>query len=134
MLIFLLWWPPFFLMYLQIVCVCFTWLLVTRFREMCADWRVFGACLAVYLFEQQLPLYCIRMIVEDRSDNRTKTLLQMKRFIYIYIHIYIYMYMYHVSSTMYVEMGVCVQNTCYDMKPEKYMDKGHNGPSVLDIN
>ena len=25
------------------VCVCFMWLLVARFREMCAEWRVFGA-------------------------------------------------------------------------------------------
>jgi hypothetical protein len=36
----------FFWMYIQVyVCVCFTCLLVTRFREMCNDWRVRVACL-----------------------------------------------------------------------------------------
>ena len=38
------------------MCVCFMWLLMTRCREMCTDWRDFENCLAVYSVEQQVLL------------------------------------------------------------------------------
>jgi len=58
------------------VCVCFAWFLVIRFREMCTDWRDFGACLAAYLVEQQLPLYSTSKIIEVGTADRTTTILK----------------------------------------------------------
>ena len=73
------------------VCVCFAWFLVIRFREMCTDWRDFGAYLAAYLAEQQLPLYSTSRIIEVATADRTMTILQNENMhIYIYIYIYIY--------------------------------------------
>jgi len=48
--------------------------------------------LALYLVEQQLPLYSRSRITEDGTADKKITTLQINR--YIYTHIYIYTYIY----------------------------------------
>ena len=43
--------------------------------------------LALYLVEQQLPLYNRSRIIEDGTADKKMTILQMNRYMYIYIYI-----------------------------------------------
>ena len=116
-------WPPFILNVLT-KCVCVSCGFWWQDSEKCALSGAFLVpLLAVYLVEQQLPLYGTSRITEDGTAHRTRTILQIKRYIYIY--------MYHISGTMQVERCMSVDDTSYYMKPEKNVEQVTQWPINL---
>jgi hypothetical protein len=71
------------------------------------DW-----CLSVvYFVEQELPHYSTSPIIMNDPANRIMT--NCKKNIYIC----------RISKTMYVELGVSVNDTSYDTKPQPYVEQ-----------
>jgi hypothetical protein len=115
------WWSSFILNVLT-DCVCFTWLLVTRFREVCTDWRVFGASPCCFLLNSnnrcRVQVGLLKLVLPEGQWQSCKW-----RAVYIN----------RVSRTIYDKMGVFVYDTSYDIKPQKNVDKGNHSVQLCNL-
>jgi hypothetical protein len=87
---------------------------VTRFRELCADCWVYGACPGFVAVEQQLTLYRVQVGLETMVHaDRTKTCLKITSYTNV-----------EIQHNVYHKGVVCLLRTRnYGMKTEKNVEQ-----------